>query len=364
VEKSQKVSLIAVAIALFSIGLLLVNNLSLQSDLRNLNMKLSEQSDMLKSSNSDLKTNQVLIESQNEHITKLDHFISIQNESISQLGNITAIQNESIAQLQDKIRSIDNSTNSLEQKLNSLEQKLNSPVNSPKPSGSLGLVGWWSGDGHATDSTGTHPGTMSDSVTFTSGKIGLAFSLNGIDSYVSLGALGINNENNAFSITSWINPDLTTVKDNLSHRIVAEGANTTGFGNGEFFTNVSLASFHGPGAIEVQIGATQTWSQEEFTSPVITPGKWTFVAVTYDGSKTPDGIKVYVDGVKQATVSAGSGFTGTSIPRDEWSIGADSSGSNHSHFFAGGIDETKIFDCVLTSIDIQEEFHGHSVSKC
>jgi len=357
VEKSQKVSLIAVAIALFSIGLLLVNNLSLQSDLRNLNMKLSEQSDILKSSNSDLQTSQALIESQSEHITKLDHLISIQNESISQLDHITSIQNESITQLHDKIRSIDNRTNSL-------EQKLNSSVNSPAPQRSLGLIGWWSGDGHATDSTGTHPGTISNSVTFTSGKLGLAFSLNGIDSYVSLGALGINNENNAFSITSWINPDLITIKDNLSHRIVAEGTNTTGFGNGEFFTNVSLSNFNGPGAIEVQIGATQTWSQEEFTSPVITPGKWTFVAVTYDGSKTPDGIKVYVDGVKHATVSAGSGFTGTSIPRDEWSIGADSSGSNHSYFFAGGIDETKIFDCVLTYTDIQEEFHGQSVSKC
>lgn len=355
-EKSQKISLIAVAIALFSIGLLLVNNLSLQSDLRNLNMKLSEQSDMLKSSNSDLQTSQALIKSQNEHITNLDYLISIQNDSISQLGHITSIQNESIAQLQDKIGSIDNRTNSLE--------KLNSPVNSPELPRSLGLVGWWAGDGHATDSMGTHPGTISDSVTFTSGKLGLAFSLNGIDSYVSLGALGINNENNAFSITSWVNPDLTAVKDSLSHRIVAEGANTTGFGNGEFFTNISLARFNGPGAIEVQIGATQTWSQEEFTSPLITPGKWTFVAVTYDGSKTPDGIKVYVDGVKQATVSAGSGFTGTSIPRDEWSIGADSSGSNHSYFFAGGIDETKIFDCVLTYTDIQEEFHGHSVSKC
>ena len=355
-EKSQKISLIAVAIALVSIGLLLVNNLSLQSDLRNLNMKLSEQSDMLKSSNSDLQTSQALIKSQNEHITNLDHLISIQNESISQLDHITSIQNESIAQLQDKIGSIDNRTNSLE--------KLNSPVNSPEPPRSLGLVGWWAGDGHATDSMGNHPGTISDSVTFTSGKLGLAFSLNGIDSYVSLGALGINNENNAFSITSWVNPDLTEIKDNLSHRIVAEGANTTGFGNGEFFTNISIARFNGPGAIEVQIGATQTWSQEEFTSPLITPGKWTFVAVTYDGSKTPDGIKVYVDGVKQATVSAGSGFTGTSIPRDEWSIGADSSGSNHSYFFAGGIDETKIFDCVLTYTDIQEEFHGHSVSKC
>src|SRR5437899_91723 len=324
------------AIALFSIGLLLVNNLSLQSDLRNLNMKLSEQSEILKSSNSELQTSHALIESQNEHITKIDNIISIQNESITQL--------------QDKIRSIDNRTNS--------------PVNNPVPPKSLGLVGWWSGDGHATDSTGIHPGTISDSVTFTSGKLGLAFSLNGIDSYVSLGALGINNENNAFSITSWIKPDLTTVKDTLSHRIVAEGANTTGCSNGEIFTNISLASFKGPGAIEVQIGATQTWSQEEFTNPVITPGKWTFVAVTYDGSKTPDGIKVYVDGIKQATVSAGSGFTGTSIPRDEWSIGADSSGSNHSYFFAGSIDETKIFDCVLTYTGIQEEFHGHSVNKC
>ena len=349
-EKSQKFSLIAIAIALFSIGLLFVNNLGLQSDLRNLNMKLSEQSEMLKSSNSDLQQSQALIASQNEHITKLDSLISIQNESISQLSHITSMQNQSITQLQDKIRSIDNKTNS--------------PVNNPEQLPSIGLVGWWSGDGHVTDSTGNHHSKISDSVTFASGKVDLAFSLNGVDGYVDLGPLGINSENNAFSITSWINPDITTIKDNLSHRIVAEGANTTGFDNNEFFTNVSLNGFNGPGSIEVQMGATQTWSQEESTTPIITPGKWTFVAVTYDGSKTRDGIKVYVDGVKQETVSAGSGFTGTSIPRDEWSIGADSSGSNHTNFFGGGIDEIKIFDCVLTYTEIQGEFHGHGVSKC
>jgi len=350
VEKSQKFSLIAIAIALFSIGLLLVNNLSLQSDLRNLNMKLSEQSDILKSSNSDLQQSQALIASQNEHITKLDSLISIQNESISQLSHITSIQNQSITQLQDKIRSIDNRTNS--------------PISNPEQPPSIGLIGWWSGDGHVTDSTGNHHSKISDSVTFTSGKIGLAFSLNGLDGYVDLGSLGINNENNAFSITSWINPDITTIKDNLSHIIVAEGTNTTGFGNNEFFTNVSLNGFNGPGSIEVQIGATQTWSQEESTTPIITPGKWTFVAVTYDGSKTSDGIQIYVDGVKQQTILAGTGFIGTSIPRDEWAIGADSSGTNHYNFFGGGIDETKIFDCVLTYTEIQQEFRGHGVSKC
>src|SRR5262249_47736214 len=47
---------------------------------------------------------------------------------------------------------------------------------SPPPSG---LVSWWSGDGNALDIVGTNNGTAQGGVTFTTGKVGPAFSFDG-----------------------------------------------------------------------------------------------------------------------------------------------------------------------------------------
>ena len=50
-----------------------------------------------------------------------------------------------------------------------------------------GLIAWWSGDGDAESGLGTHHGTLHGSPSFTVGKQGKAFSLDGVDDYVSVG---------------------------------------------------------------------------------------------------------------------------------------------------------------------------------
>ena len=43
------------------------------------------------------------------------------------------------------------------------------------------MVSWWPGDGNANDIQGSNNGTLEGSTTFASGKIGQAFSFNGVD---------------------------------------------------------------------------------------------------------------------------------------------------------------------------------------
>ncbi len=53
----------------------------------------------------------------------------------------------------------------------------------PPPSG---MVSWWRGQDDANDSVGTNHGTMMNGATFAPGKVGQAFSFDGVDDYVEL----------------------------------------------------------------------------------------------------------------------------------------------------------------------------------
>ena len=49
-----------------------------------------------------------------------------------------------------------------------------------------GLVGWWPGEGTATDIAGTNNGVLLSGATFAPGKVGLAFSLDGTNDVVEI----------------------------------------------------------------------------------------------------------------------------------------------------------------------------------
>src|SRR5215471_9771402 len=50
----------------------------------------------------------------------------------------------------------------------------------------LGMMAWYTGDGSANDLIGNNNGVPQNGVNFTSGMVGQAFSLNGINQFVSL----------------------------------------------------------------------------------------------------------------------------------------------------------------------------------
>jgi streptogramin lyase len=113
----------------------------------------------------------------------------------------------------------------------------------------------------------------------------------------------------------------------------------------------------------VEIGSGQSYSQAKYTSPVVLPNHWSLVAVTYDGSRTADGIKIYVNGTEQTTTSIGSGFTKFANPRDQWTIGSDAVPGGYDTF-VGLIDEAEIYNSAVTQQEIQAEFAADSAGKC
>src|SRR5437867_7458767 len=53
----------------------------------------------------------------------------------------------------------------------------------PPPSG---LVGWWPGDGNASDIVGGNPGSLQNGATFTTGKVDQGFGFDGVGARVTV----------------------------------------------------------------------------------------------------------------------------------------------------------------------------------
>ncbi|MCJ7831144.1 MAG: LamG domain-containing protein, partial [Dehalococcoidia bacterium] len=77
-----------------------------------------------------------------------------------------------------------------------------------------GLLTWWPGDGDAADIVGAHDGALVNGATFAPGKVGQAFSFDGLDDFVSvpddpIWTLG----DDPFTIDLWVNFDQLKGRD-------------------------------------------------------------------------------------------------------------------------------------------------------
>ncbi|MDD2909772.1 MAG: prepilin-type N-terminal cleavage/methylation domain-containing protein [Candidatus Pacebacteria bacterium] len=79
-------------------------------------------------------------------------------------------------------------------------------------------------------------------------------------------------------------------------------------------------------------------------------GQWIFLIAIYDGSKTIEGIKFYINGVE--TSSYGSGSAGTYIAMHK----TTSNLSIGANFANGAIDDIKIYNAILSSSQIKQNY--------
>ncbi|MBI3639018.1 MAG: LamG domain-containing protein [Thaumarchaeota archaeon] len=188
----------------------------------------------------------------------------------------------------------------------------------------------------------------------------------GVDDSVSVGSLGISSDTQPFSIAAWVKPDVKTATNNTSaFIIVANGGTKCCLNTGDFFANLRIGEGSTFGNVVAEIGSTQTYSAEKITANgKLTAGHWSHVVLTYDGSRTFGGIKIYIDGVLQPTKNLGPGFSGTPNPRDDWIIGAERYGSDNNDFFGGSIDTVKIYSCALNKIEVKQVFYGFNIVQC
>src|SRR5262249_12080197 len=67
-----------------------------------------------------------------------------------------------------------------------------------------GLVAWYPGEGNANNAIAGNNGALSGGIAFVPGKVGQAFSFNGLDSYVQVAASSAI-ETQTISVEAWVN---------------------------------------------------------------------------------------------------------------------------------------------------------------
>ena len=197
---------------------------------------------------------------------------------------------------------------------------------------------------HALDGdiSGVHAGKIVDATLedglphFVDGRIGTAASFDG-QRYIDAGMppnLGYEDE---FTLSAWIYPN----RDNgvIFSRANEGDQGEVGWGlyieDGKIRLNLSTRVLDDGVAAE--------------TTQAIQLERWQHVAATYDGSKTPEGMRIYVDGIEQELAGL-LDLVGNRLPQ-RYPLRIGASGSTKPNF-QGSIDDVRIYDRVLEPEEI------------
>jgi hypothetical protein len=206
-----------------------------------------------------------------------------------------------------------------------------------------GLLAWWPAEYNAYDVAGTNNGTLENGASFAPGEAGYAFSLNGLNQYVSVP----NNTmwgfgTNAFSIDLWAN--FSAVGGTSAFLASDEGGGSTHkwilWLNG---STLQLLVQTPPG------GATYIGSAS--LSPAF--GQWYHIALIRSGSS----FQFYNDGI---LVSSNSSTVVIPTPNAPLTIG-QAEGEFH---FSGLLDDIRIYNRALSFSEIQAIYRAGTNGMC
>lgn len=202
-----------------------------------------------------------------------------------------------------------------------------------------GIVGWWPGDEVATDIHGGNNATLQSGATYADGKIGKAFSFDGIDDFVAVpGAYGDNCE---VTVAAWVK---TRAETNDFQAIVSSAQ--------ENFVHLQLHNADWVGSRHnVIVFYTDVGRIDLRIVPQIPLGIWRHIALSAKSGAS----RVYVDGNSHDWV--GTRFT-TITPTLSLRIGA---GFGYARFFNGEIDDVRIYNRALSQDEIKAIMEGRQV---
>ncbi len=223
----------------------------------------------------------------------------------------------------------------------------------PVPSG---LVGWWAGEGNASDSAGVNNGVLQGAITFVPGEVGQAFSFDGTTADVDVPAqpdldLGAGE---GITIELWINP-----ADVANNHPVVE------WNNGYWGVLLDLAvpvsvGGAGPGSF-CGYFKDVTYAGHPVNSPpgALSTNVFQHVAVTYDHTSGMGA--AYLNGVLVGQANLGV-FRPMTLG-DVW-LGYRPYDSGAGIRYEGLMDEVSLYSRALSAAEIQAIYAAGSAGKC
>lgn len=219
----------------------------------------------------------------------------------------------------------------------------------PPPSG---LVSWWPADGDALDRIGANHGTLRNAVTFATGKVSQAFSLNGINNFVQV-------PDNAslrpaqFTWETWVYP--SSLRLGSWDTVVSHGAS----GNSSLGCcgdTLFLGFYGGRPFYETFHASGDHWLQGTTS---VSPNRWYHLVATFDGTTK----RLFLNGSEIATAIVSSPLVyDIGVP---FLIGEDTNSSQPAGIaFHGLIDEVSLYNRALNASEIQAIYNAGSAGKC
>lgn len=222
------------------------------------------------------------------------------------------------------------------------------PTPTPTPTliPSLGLSAYWKFNENtgaiAADSSGKmNTGTIYGA-TWTAGKTGSALKFNGTtNSYVNAGNKTNLQITKAITLEGWVKLNSLSVNSGLFGR----GHGLGGDGNYGYFV-----TYYAPTkSLYFDTYSTSTRDSLYLTN-AITDNNWHHVAVTWDGTTSSNGKKLYIDGVLKTQKA--SSISSMGIPSYSFRIGKDSNGDYPAR---ATIDNVKVYDRALSASEIKAD---------
>lgn len=192
------------------------------------------------------------------------------------------------------------------------------------------------------DSVGTNNGVLTNGATYTTGKIGNGFLLDGVNDYISLPDNSLNFTND-FSYSLWVNMSVTHTVDIFVSNYFDTGAST----------RWGYQIYHQGGKIRFSIGPGSTSTIIQGSTSVFV-NNWYHIVVT---KKLGSAVKMYINGTQETlTVVAGSINTNPVYNTTQnVTFGVEKNGATtktFASFLNGKLDGISVWDKELTQSEV------------
>ncbi len=213
-----------------------------------------------------------------------------------------------------------------------------------------GLVGYWPFNGNANDESGNGNNGTVNGATLTMDRFGnadKAYSFNGVNNFIDLNLLPINNQSE-ITFCGWlISSNSNVVFGHWNNMPISNP-------NGAIGLNINISS-------QNEVFVDMVGGQGYNTTNVINSSNWDFISVVYNGlaASNSDRLKIYINGQIQSV-----NFQNFSVPSlsgnqaNSTYIGARGIGNGIGGYNNGILDDIGIWNRALNECEIQDLYNA------
>ena len=202
------------------------------------------------------------------------------------------------------------------------------------------LLAYYTADNTTNDALGNYNGTLVNGATYGTGIINQGFSLDGVNDYVNLGNNFDNDGSQAMTFSFWCKLNNTTSNRSIFAK----------YNGGQVFYGLTLQS-DSTFLFVIQ----QTYPSNMLrvaTIETFNTSTWYNVVISYDGSKSSSGVKIYINGIEATYNIVSDNFTGNSSNSGTFKIGYTFG------YTSGIIDEFAIWNRELTASEVTQLYNS------